>query len=551
VTTATYDGMGRQTSATYPAAGGLPAETVSTGYAGAYPSGLSSPAATYVASTSYTGIGQVASQVLGVAGALGSVRRTATWDPGTGQLTNEAAVTPSTGSVANVQNDAYTYSPTGDVTKATDQTVGQQQCYTYDGSDRLVAAATSAASSATGNGCTADTTVPTPYNDAYAYDADGNLTSLVHGGATTSYGYGTNTSRSLSGGPHAPTTATTATATSTYTYDANGQLAGRTAAGVASTYTWDPQGDLTSITAGGSTSSFAYGPDGTRWVRTTPAETVVYLDGQELHLATGATTPTVVRSYTQAGTTIAVRKTGTGGGLFWMLTDRQNSATVAVNAVNGTFTRDRYLPFGGDRATTSTGSPLWTMPSDRGWLGKTQDSTGLDYLGARYYDPTLAHFISADPLNDQTTPQSANPYAYAADNPITNSDPTGLAICASIPEDLGACMGQGVATNAAAALAAKQRAAATLLLVKQRAAAALKAALNKPKPAVKAPAAVPAPVPPICSKACGELPAGLGPKRGGPATLDGVILALGVAEVALVRLRQIVIDHFRLAVWRL
>ncbi|HEY6794262.1 MAG TPA: RHS repeat-associated core domain-containing protein [Kineosporiaceae bacterium] len=68
------------------------------------------------------------------------------------------------------------------------------------------------------------------------------------------------------------------------------------------------------------------------------------------------------------------------------------------------------------------------MPTDRGWIGQIQDKdTGLDYLNNRYYDPALAHFTSTDPLNDQTTPQDANPYSYASDNPITFTDPLGLA----------------------------------------------------------------------------------------------------------------------------
>jgi RHS repeat-associated protein len=70
----------------------------------------------------------------------------------------------------------------------------------------------------------------------------------------------------------------------------------------------------------------------------------------------------------------------------------------------------------------------WLARGDLG-LGQIQDKdTGLDYLNARYYDPTLAHFISADPLNDTSAPQTANPYTYGADNPTTFTDPTGLRI---------------------------------------------------------------------------------------------------------------------------
>ncbi|WP_083502364.1 RHS repeat-associated core domain-containing protein [Sphaerimonospora mesophila] len=44
--------------------------------------------------------------------------------------------------------------------------------------------------------------------------------------------------------------------------------------------------------------------------------------------------------------------------------------------------------------------------------------SGLDYLSARYYDPTIAKFVSTDPLLDLGKPQWANPYAYAGNNPI-------------------------------------------------------------------------------------------------------------------------------------
>jgi len=52
--------------------------------------------------------------------------------------------------------------------------------------------------------------------------------------------------------------------------------------------------------------------------------------------------------------------------------------------------------------------------------------TGLDYLRARYYDPTLGRFISRDAyqgsLND---PMSQHKYQYAHANPVVNIDPSG------------------------------------------------------------------------------------------------------------------------------
>jgi len=56
-----------------------------------------------------------------------------------------------------------------------------------------------------------------------------------------------------------------------------------------------------------------------------------------------------------------------------------------------------------------------------GSLGHTTDSnTGLIYMQARYYDPTLGRFISEDPAGD-----GANWYVYCENNPVSRVDPNG------------------------------------------------------------------------------------------------------------------------------
>jgi RHS repeat-associated protein len=55
--------------------------------------------------------------------------------------------------------------------------------------------------------------------------------------------------------------------------------------------------------------------------------------------------------------------------------------------------------------------------------------TGLDYFGARYYASTQGRFISIDPLlasGRPFNPQTWNRYAYALNNPIRFTDPSGL-----------------------------------------------------------------------------------------------------------------------------
>src|SRR5207247_2304839 len=138
-----------------------------------------------------------------------------------------------------------------------------------------------------------------------------------------------------------------------------------------------------------------------------------------LTLAGGTVSAT--RYYRQAGATVAIR---TPASLSYLAADHQGSEQLAVDAGSGAVSRQRALPFGADRG------PATQLPGDRGFLGKVEDSsTGLDYLGARYYDPSIGRFLSPDPLADLANPQSLNPYSYALNNPVTHADPSGLRAC--------------------------------------------------------------------------------------------------------------------------
>ena len=55
------------------------------------------------------------------------------------------------------------------------------------------------------------------------------------------------------------------------------------------------------------------------------------------------------------------------------------------------------------------------------------ESLDLQYLRARYYDPTTGRFISTDPFEGNIEqPVSRHRYLYANSNPVMNLDPSGL-----------------------------------------------------------------------------------------------------------------------------
>jgi hypothetical protein len=81
------------------------------------------------------------------------------------------------------------------------------------------------------------------------------------------------------------------------------------------------------------------------------------------------------------------RRLRTGNGaLTYLFADIQDSATVSVGSgdpATAAVSRQRYTPYGATRGAANQ------LPTDHGWLGQTEDdTTGLRYLNARYYDPS-------------------------------------------------------------------------------------------------------------------------------------------------------------------
>jgi RHS repeat-associated protein len=78
------------------------------------------------------------------------------------------------------------------------------------------------------------------------------------------------------------------------------------------------------------------------------------------------------------------------------------------------------------------GVPLMTQgssPEPMRFTGQQRDAeSGFYDLRARYYSPGLGRFLSRDPLfGSSANPLSLNRFSYAQDNPLNQTDPSGLA----------------------------------------------------------------------------------------------------------------------------
>ncbi|XVS66395.1 RHS repeat-associated core domain-containing protein [Actinosynnema sp. CA-299493] len=376
--------------------------------------------------------------------------------------------TPGTGPPADVQDPISAYQldldPVGNPTKVTTTRGGVSEAvaYAYDPADRVTSACYAASD------CNQHAQAAGRID--YSYDLVGNrLTQQRTGTAgsdTTRYHYDaadqlrkrvlTQHRTDVANVPDGETNGWPSTVTE-FDYDLNGNQtkAGRDA------FAYNLDNTLASATTGGRTTAFAYDATGLRLTATSGAGqaattqrwswdvngTLPQIALDTTSNAAGATTERRGFTYGPDDEPLALLDPATGahpythdwlGGIANMLSP--NGVPEAGYD---------YDPFGNPRegGTLKPGDP--TGPANPlKYTGAYQDSTsgeGNYYLRARNYNPDTGRFTSTDPMPQPGPAISA--YAYAENNPLSYTDPTGAVVDAGggsgSPSETGATQPTG------------------------------------------------------------------------------------------------------------
>jgi RHS repeat-associated protein len=180
----------------------------------------------------------------------------------------------------------------------------------------------------------------------------------------------------------------TALSGAAYTYDANGNMLTRGGA----TMTWDAENRLRFVDVGGvHIATYTYDRDGNRVKKEESGETTVYIGK---YYEKNVTTGTETLYYFLGNKLVGYQVHSTvSSDIYYLHQDHLGSTTIVTDADGDAVFERSYDPWGNTRTESGTAT------TDRLYTGQRYDAvTGLYYYNARYYDPTIARFISPDTI---------------------------------------------------------------------------------------------------------------------------------------------------------
>ena len=185
-------------------------------------------------------------------------------------------------------------------------------------------------------------------------------------------------------------------------------------------YTYDTENRLVKVEKNSATlADFEYDGDGGRTKNVDASGTTKYVGS--LYEERGG----VGTSYIFFGDTRIASVTN--GGVRYYHADHLGGTNVLSDSLGEKKELIEYLPFGEINQATHQQYGSSAEIAHFYFTGKElDDSTGLYYYGARYYDSSLGRFITADDIiQTPTDPQTLNRYSYTSNNSVNRIDPDG------------------------------------------------------------------------------------------------------------------------------
>ena len=256
----------------------------------------------------------------------------------------------------------------------------------------------------------------------YGYDNNRNMTSRTENGETASFSYDA-----------LQRIKTSSLFNESYQYDERGNrktLSSDLAPTVPlASYAYDDRDRLIQVTsADGQVVQYRYNGDGLLWERTENGVKTRYYYDENGNLfregivqADGSVQLTARYIYGGQGFGPAARDDLASGVVLYYMNNGHGDVTGIVDGVGNIVNEYRYDIWGNPLSV----SELVNTPfrySGEYW----DDSTGLQYLRARWYDPSVGRFINEDTYEGQIdNPLTLNLYTYVHNNPLIYTDPSG------------------------------------------------------------------------------------------------------------------------------
>lgn len=315
------------------------------------------------------------------------------------QYCYQSGTTPSGGCTTSAGSDR------SNIQWMKDNYAGESHSYTYDDHNRLTKDIVSGGSN--------------PRTYTYSYDAAGNrLTAAVTGSGPSSQSLSYDSGNQVSSSGYSYDGAGNRTAGDgiTAAYNTAGQLTSSTKTGVTTSYSYAGTNSnelLSEAISGGDSYSYTYGR----------ADQHGLPEIEQVAYTHNGTTADAYVAHDNTGLPVLLT-TSTGSACMYVYDGTGNPAGLVTNFGSLAYL-ENFDPYGGATVTQNSGGTGYVDNPYTYRGGLQSHTTQLIKFGARWYDPTTGNWIQQDALNAPLDPANGNRYAYAADNPINNTDPIG------------------------------------------------------------------------------------------------------------------------------